>query len=107
VSRRGNPSVRVWEEVWTVYREVAKKHGLKISDLVSIVLLYAPVFSPLSVVVGLEDNYDITREEALAIAFDLKGTIENLVSVLANFIDSLAKAEEESKEKEVLTKVRM
>ncbi len=98
--RRGNPNVRVWEEVWAVYREVAKKHGLKISDLVSIVLLYAPVFSPLSVVVGLEDNYDITREEALDIAFDLKETIENLVRLIA-------KAEEESKEKEVLAKVRM
>lgn len=79
---KGNPSVRVWEEVWAVYREVAKKHELKISDLVSIVLLYAPVFSPLSVVVGLEDNYDITRDEALEIAFDLKNAIENLVRII-------------------------
>lgn len=79
---KGNPSVRVWEEVWMVYRDVAKKHGLKISDLVSIVLLYTPVFSPLSVVVGLEDNYDITRGEALEIAFDLKNAMESLVRVI-------------------------
>jgi len=88
--RKGNPYVRVWEDVWAIYRGIAKKHGLKISDLVSIVLMYAPVFSPLSVVVGLEDNYDISRQEALEIAFDLKDLIESVV-----------RAAEEAREKKV------
>jgi len=77
--REGNPHVRIWEEVYNAYKNVALKHKLKISDLTSIVLLYAPVFSPLSVAVGLEDNYLMSREEALDIAYDLKEAIEKVI----------------------------
>lgn len=79
--RVGNPIVRIWEEVHSAYKRVANEHGLKLSDLMSIVLLYTPIFSPLVVVEGLVDNYDISREEAIDIAFDLKEEIENVIEL--------------------------
>lgn len=75
--------MRVWEEVWAVYREVAKKYGLKISDLVSIVLLYAPILAPLALVYGLEDNYPISREAAMSIASELKDSLAEMVAIAA------------------------
>jgi len=73
--RRGNPIIRVWRDVYSVYREVAEAKKFAISDLVSIVLIYAAVFSPLSVAVGLWSNYDMDLDEALNIAFELQEKI--------------------------------
>jgi hypothetical protein len=99
----GNPTVRVWEEVWAVYREVAKKHGLKLSDLVSIVLLYAPIFSPAALILGLEDNYeDVDRSEAIDIVADLKNGLENMVSIAIEAQEASEKAQAEEKEGRVL-----
>ena len=79
--RRGNPIIRVWRDIYSVYREVAEAKKFAISDLVSIVLIYAAVFSPLSVAVGLWSNYDMDLDEALNIAFELQ---EKILEVLCH-----------------------
>lgn len=86
-----NPHVRVWEEVLVIYKDVAREFKLKVADLVSIVLMYAPVLSPASIIIGLEDNYDITKEEAIKIALTLSEKVKNMVQLITE------------KEKEVVT----
>ena len=76
---RGNPRVRVWEEVYTIYAEVARRHGIAISDLVSIVLLYTPIFSPVVIAVGVKDNYDVDEEEAFLIAREVSEAMERMI----------------------------
>jgi len=93
---RGNPYTRVWREVFEVYKEVAKEHGLAISDLVSIVLLYTPIFSPFVIALGLEDNYDsIDKEEAIIISKELEAKLKNMVGI------AFSQEEEEEKEEKI------
>jgi len=78
----GNPIVRIWDEVYTPYKVVAKKYDLKISDLMSIVLLYTPLFSPAAIMVALQDNYeDISRDEIYDIVSDLKESLEKVIEL--------------------------
>ena len=77
--RLGNPRVRIWREVHEAYREVAMELGISTSDLICIVLTYAPTISPYTVAVGLEENYDLDGKTALSIVEKLRGKlIENL-----------------------------
>ncbi|MEB2793172.1 MAG: hypothetical protein G5Z42_07810 [Caldisphaeraceae archaeon] len=80
----GSPTVRVWKEVLDVYRKATKKNGLRVSDLVSIVLLYAPIVSPASVVLGLQDKKGLKKGDALNIAYDLKDSLEKTVTAIVD-----------------------
>jgi len=76
---KGNPKVRVWEEVYQVYREVAKEYGIALADLVSIVLMYTPVLAPYVIAIGIEDNFDVDRETAMEIAGELESRMKESI----------------------------
>ena len=60
----------------------SKKNDLRVSDLVSIVLLYAPIVSPASVVLGLQDKKGLKKGDALNIAYDLKDSLKKRSQLL-------------------------
>lgn len=99
---RGNPPVRVWSEVYQVYRTVAKEWGITVSDLASIVLLYTPIFAPFVIALGLEDNYDVTKEEAIDIARELREGLETFARAMLGGEEAGARrhAQEEVAEEE-------
>ena len=88
----GNPYIRVWQEVKDAYKKISEKYGIHMSDLASIAMAYGPILSPVTVALGLVDNFeDIDLDEALAISEELRTEI----------IEALfGSEEEEEKEKE-------
>jgi len=78
---KGNPRVRIWSEVHHTYKTIAQKHKLSLADLASLVLLYTPIFSPYLIALALLDNYDMSRDEAIDIALELRDTIEQFCRI--------------------------
>jgi hypothetical protein len=73
--------VRIWEEVHYSYKVVAEKHGLLLSDLASLVLIYGPLLCPLAVVEALQEAYGVSRKEAMKIAEDLMETLTAIIKM--------------------------
>jgi len=69
---KGNPLVRVYRPVYEVYRTVARKNGISLSDLVSTILLRVALESPSLVKVVLREDFGMDYSDAWDAAEDLE-----------------------------------
>jgi len=76
-----NPMVRVWREVYEGYKAISRRYGMTLSDLVSLTLLYTPIYCPHTLVKALYDGYDISVEEAEEIVEELTEELEEVIKV--------------------------
>jgi len=78
-SKKLNPWIRLWKDVYIAYRDVAKKHNLTITDLVSTILFSVTLESPLTVMAAVMDFFDIDKDKAREIAYDLYDRLFDLI----------------------------
>ena len=70
--REGNPFIRIWREVHSIYKDVAEEEGLVMSDLISTILLEAAISDTPLIVYTLMEWFDIRYEKAVETADKLK-----------------------------------
>ncbi len=88
---KGNPPVRIWEEVYQIYKTVAQRHGIVLTDLVSAILLEAAYHNKPLVLSTLLAWFNIELDEAIEISTELESLGRTIVDNL------LATLEEEKK----------
>jgi hypothetical protein len=90
-------NTRIWEDVYTVYKSVALKHGMAVSSLMSSVLLVAALDCEPCVRYALEEVLSITPREAEEIARDLQDKMIDLISLIEKAQGALVAQEKEAR----------
>jgi len=79
---QGGRKARIWPEVYDAYGDLCKAHGVMLSDLISLILLFAPFEAPALIRVVLMDNWDFTSVQAGLFIADLASKLlENVETV--------------------------
>ena len=81
--------VRIWPEIYYIYKDIADKYEFYLSNLISAILLEAAL-NPGIIVAALTRHFDIDQEEALRISVDLQNMI---VSLMQTFYETMKEAE--------------
>lgn len=96
--RKGNPPVRIWEEVYQIYKTVAQRYGIVLTDLVSAILLEVAYHNKPLVLSTLLAWFNIELDEAIEISTELESLGRTIVD---NF---LSEEEKEEQKEEVLAR---
>lgn len=100
---RGNPFVRVWKPVYEVYKAIADDYGMRISDLVSTILVRVATENPsLIKVIGVEE-FGLDYNDAWDMAADLEDLMNEALKKAWERAQEMI--EEMEKEKKMKNKV--
>lgn len=75
----GNPRIRVWNEVHSIYKSTAKEYNLVIGDLTSTILLEVAINGVPLVVYALQRWFRMRYHEAIDIALKLRERALNMI----------------------------
>jgi len=79
----GTVPIRVWKDLYDVYKEVSDKAKIILSDFISLILLYAGVKEWLLISYVLQKEFDLKYEEAYEYATFIR---DNLRKVMKEYI---------------------
>lgn len=82
---------RLWIDIYEIFRDTAAKHGLVLSDLLSLVLLEAGL-NPTIVFAAVLRGFDVNYDVACQVASEVHDRIIDLLEVLCKAKESSEEA---------------